>query len=512
VADNSVVIQMSAADADLVAAWQRARQGPAALEKELERVGKTGKRAGKDVQGGMSAAQGGIGAVVKSVGGMIAGLASATTVARLFRQELDAIRQRNEAALGQSVSLATAQAKAHDAARGAGLSAADLETAASGTSLLQADFYSAATSGLKAAGKGRGRLALDTIKAGESLTTFLPQQERDELIGAAVDLQKQAPGIGNAEAIAQVLSVSRRSESSAGEVAKSFGPMIGRASKLAQGATPGDLAAIALAVEATQDSGFGAASDTVEKLLTELSKQKVTGTLDQQLARAGKDHGLQNRLLARFRDPGQRLAVQELLSGGQAAQEFTRLRGEVGGAPADVLRREEAAARQSAALMPAANIERGTEVEKQKLNRDTHRTLAGVRSKIINDLVHFGASPNVAAAESLWNDATHDAITPADAVRSIEQRVERQRTYAGGRKTGIGFLSQTGLNLATGRGFDPTRAATRDELVSAEALGRLEKLLEQQLAIMEREEGKPVDVRLPADTRPQRPAAAALNQ
>src|SRR3990167_1702665 len=102
---EDVVITMTAQDADLVAAWQRARQGPQQFGEAVEQAGRKGKKAGQDTKQGMDEASRGI---LQFAGGMV-GISSAWGIAEkaasLYKSALDAIIQRQKEALGQSVGL-----------------------------------------------------------------------------------------------------------------------------------------------------------------------------------------------------------------------------------------------------------------------------------------------------------------------------------------------------------------------------------------------------------------------
>src|SRR5688500_13650463 len=98
--DQSVVIQLGAQDAEMVAAWQRARQGPQAMERELEKVAKAGKKAGQETKDAFEDLQSSFGGVAAGLTGVNSLLEIGGKVTNIFRKEVEALIQRQQEALG----------------------------------------------------------------------------------------------------------------------------------------------------------------------------------------------------------------------------------------------------------------------------------------------------------------------------------------------------------------------------------------------------------------------------
>lgn len=97
-AREEVNVRMTAEDAALVAAWQRARQGPSKMGEELKRVGQKGKQAGNELKDAF------VGAALKFVG-VQAAISAATGALRDFMQAAREERgQQREAVLGRDLS------------------------------------------------------------------------------------------------------------------------------------------------------------------------------------------------------------------------------------------------------------------------------------------------------------------------------------------------------------------------------------------------------------------------
>jgi hypothetical protein len=124
----------------------------------------------------------------------------------------------------------------------------------------------------------------------------------------------------------------------------------------------------------------------------------------------------------------------------------------------------------------------------------------GFRRKVLDSLKEFGGSKTLSDLESSISTAFDSEGTPLDILRKVEGRVQAKREELAGPKVNWrSALARDTANPASALyGPSGTREATLSEKDAAEALGRLERLLEKQIELMR----KPTPVEITADKRP----------
>jgi hypothetical protein len=191
-ADNEVIVTMSAQDASMVAAWQRQRQLVKDTEKAYGGLGKTGQSAGQQIAGAfktefLSAFTGRLAAtrtLMQSIG----------YAAQLFRQEWDEILQRQQKA-------ASAQADVNAAFRRAAMQAGDVspdslfrQVVGGARGVDPKELFLTFEAATSAAGDMSKQKVLDSVLATAKLRPDLDLQSRSALTTGALQLQKEFGG------------------------------------------------------------------------------------------------------------------------------------------------------------------------------------------------------------------------------------------------------------------------------------------------------------------------------
>ncbi len=208
---GDVVIQMSAQDAEMVAAWQRMRQGPQAAEAELQKLARTGKRAGEEIEDAFETAGKSLGSAVMQAVGFGSAMQAAATVARLVRAEYDAILQRQQ-------QIASSQIAVNDAWRGAAMQLSGIETSVTPDVLYEqitrgargvdpASLFRTFQNAMPAAGTLKPEDVLAMTLESTRLAPQWKEQERVAMVSGALQVQ-QAFGVTPQEAFAGAVQLS----------------------------------------------------------------------------------------------------------------------------------------------------------------------------------------------------------------------------------------------------------------------------------------------------------------
>ncbi len=107
-AANDVEIRLKAADAEVVQAWIRCRQGIEATGQELDKVGKKGAKAGKDIAASMQGVVGDLGQATLAMVGIGSAVQALGTFVELMRKEFENLKARQSEAAGFQVSRSVA--------------------------------------------------------------------------------------------------------------------------------------------------------------------------------------------------------------------------------------------------------------------------------------------------------------------------------------------------------------------------------------------------------------------
>jgi hypothetical protein len=128
---------------------------------------------------------------------------------------------------------------------------------------------------------------------------------------------------------------------------------------------------------------------------------------------------------------------------------------------------------------------------------------------VLDSLKEFGGSATLSGLESSVTTAFDTEGSPLDILRRVEGRVQSKREGLEGRKINTPELFSQGFINPAYQLQNPTgmREATLGEKASAESLGKLEKLLERQIQLMEQQAKQPQPVEITGDKRPTAPAA-----
>lgn len=489
---------MSAQDAELVAAWQRARKGPQGMAEELDRVRKKGKDAGQEVEDAFKKAVEPITKLGTAMGIYELALKGASTFHQIILKELEAIKQRRQEAFGYQVDAGKAQRKMFDAlGPGADLSPAQLqEIVGKRTAIPGGEYMAVVGAALKERGNISAVEAEATANAVAEQNPHLGPEELSELARGAITLRQGNASLTAQQAAAQLSAATRASDSGSAEVAKVLPAAIGRMQKLLPGTSQGDLAAFVSRLEETQNEGIGSAAALAEKILVAMDKSDAKGTLNERLQKAARNPKILDAMKG-----SKYTALKDLLESGDVIAG-------AGGTPEEVLQRELAFQRdiagQPGQVVPQLN--RILEVGKADVRSNPERGIAGFRNKLINELVEFGGMKSFADAESFVDNASGDSSTPEAMVRGIQRRVanERQARLNPIRALPVGPASTS----------DIYRESTKDEQASAASLQKIEELMARMLLVLKDQSGKPLEVNvknLPADTRPRPSGSAALN-
>jgi hypothetical protein len=222
--DTSVVVQLSAQDAELVAAWQRARKSVTDFETAIGRVGKTGQRAGKEVKDSFDP----IADSTRQVSGIIFGISTATgaavAAARLLRAEWDAILQRKKEAQGLQVDVNSAFRRAAMVATEIPSDQLFQRVVSGANGVKPEELFLSIEAGISASGNIPNESVLRTALASAKLAPYFDQESRSAAITGSLTLQK-AFGVKPEEALAGVMQsfVAARTETP-GEFSRTLAP------------------------------------------------------------------------------------------------------------------------------------------------------------------------------------------------------------------------------------------------------------------------------------------------
>lgn len=205
--NGNVTIVMKAADAELLRAWQRAREGPAQYEQELRRVKGQGGQLQQSSEGMFRSIGAGFARAAASTLGFAGGLRLAHQAVGLLRKEYDELLKRQGAAENFQTGVAGAQ-RAALRNLGTDLSAKELQSTvgqiAGETGADQATLYNAAAGVLSARGKFSSQEALGQLAAVTRLDPTMAPQDLQSLAGGTLDIRKAFGGTAE-QAIGGVL-------------------------------------------------------------------------------------------------------------------------------------------------------------------------------------------------------------------------------------------------------------------------------------------------------------------
>lgn len=270
---------MTAQDAEMVAAWQRARKNVGDFEGAVTKAGKAGKKAGDDTKGSFEGAAKGMGDLATSFLGVSSGIDVALKVATLFKMELDAIAQRQKDIAQAQTGIGPALRKASERLPAGGMSADDLLA-----SLVQggngADPSALLNAFTAAASEGSPESARDTVLAIAKLRPDLASDQGtiNKLAASAMQVQGQT-GATVQQSVGGLLQGASVSNT------ENLGQFLDTSVKTAlglqrQAGGKGDFRELLALAE-----GFGEAMESPDKAATALPKlfakmQKETGQLD----------------------------------------------------------------------------------------------------------------------------------------------------------------------------------------------------------------------------------------
>ena len=373
--DTSVVVQMSAQDAELVAAWQRARQGPAGMGQELDKVKRKGKEAGEQTAKSFEL----IGHVAKEVTGsfasMITPIGAIASFSKFIKADWDAIHQRMEEAAGTQADLAASQKKMFEAlGPKADISRGELSQLVQSKSVIPiAEQNNAITAALKKA-KSAGfseRTAVETGMEAGKLGKSASDEERQALARGAVELQISDKKLSPAQAVAQMKRFTRMSESTGLQVNESLTKGIQHVQENAPGTSAGDAAGFILGIQKQANLGeVGDAASIAEKIVVGMKDAKVSGNLGEMLNKLGKNKKAQEAVTKRTRRNVEAFAtIQGLFKpGSETNQAIAKAQSDLGGSPDDVLTQElqlnKDIAKEPGQLAPAIRKQRQRSKEK----------------------------------------------------------------------------------------------------------------------------------------------------
>jgi hypothetical protein len=218
-ADTNVVVQMSAQDADLVAAWQRARQGPAGMAQELDKVKKKGKEAGDSIQGSFTN-------TAKSLIGVGSAAGLVLKTSQLIQAEWIAIKQRMDEAANRQIDVNQSFRRA--AAVSTDISPDKLyEQVVSGANGVDPrELFLAIEAGISASGNIPQQSVVNTTMASAKIAPYFDQESRTAAVTGALTWQK-AFKVKPEEALAGIMQsfVAARTEQPA-EFAANLAPAV----------------------------------------------------------------------------------------------------------------------------------------------------------------------------------------------------------------------------------------------------------------------------------------------
>jgi hypothetical protein len=270
---EKVQIELTLEQAQAVRGWLENNRAIVQNEASLKALEDASKQASDTSKRGFDAANGMLANFGRTALATVTSVLSIRTAMQLLGKEIEANNRKNAAALDQQLDLATHQRRAFDAlAPNSDLTPQALTSLVeSQTQIPLAQQYPAIVAALKEAGSGFSqRQAAETALFAGGLAPHLQGQELADLAAGAVDLQKQRPGLGKEQSVAQLLRLSRYSESSVAELSKELVPALGRGQSFG-GAKAGTLEGFYLALQDKMDVGVGEAVATGEKFLRDLS-------------------------------------------------------------------------------------------------------------------------------------------------------------------------------------------------------------------------------------------------
>ena len=190
---GNVTVVMTAADAELVRAWQRAREGPQQLQQELQKVAGKSRQVRGDSSAMFSTIIGGFTAAAISSRGFTTAMGLAHRAVSALRQEYDEFLNRQRAAAGFQGGVASAQRKALRNL-GADLSPQEMVEGANrihretGADLTMV--YEAINNTLSARGDFSSAEAIKQVEAVVKIDPSMAIEDMQALAGAALDLRK----------------------------------------------------------------------------------------------------------------------------------------------------------------------------------------------------------------------------------------------------------------------------------------------------------------------------------
>lgn len=310
---NEVKVVMSAEDARLVAAWREARRGPQQFGDELDRVAQRGRRAGKATKDAFAEA----GSVALGVAQGITGIGSAVsgilTLAKLLRDEWDAMIAREKSAMDRQVDVGAAHKRAFAAARMGGAEFTPdqmyerIVRGAHGRD--PTGMFLTAESAFNVAGDIAPEKVMETITAAAKMRPDLGEEEFKQTVLGSLQLQKEF-GVSPEKAVAGALqSSTAAAPESMAEYAKYMLPGIVQMRAFGTGKESfEDLAAIAIGtgMRAGDTTGRRTMTNLINVLKQVREEALVEGLIDEEtelpemLERVRGSEAIQSKLLGVF--------------------------------------------------------------------------------------------------------------------------------------------------------------------------------------------------------------------
>jgi hypothetical protein len=216
-ADTSVVVQLSAQDAELVAAWQRARRGPAGMTEELEKVKKRGQEAGQSIETSF-----------KNIAGAVVGVTTVTgallKISQLIGAEWRAILDRMKEAANRQVDVNQSFRRAAAVATDIPVNDVYERVIRGANGVDPKELFLSLEAGISAAGNLSQESVLKTVLATAKVAPYFDQESRTAAVTGSLMLQKGF-GATPEQALAGVMQsfVAARTETPA-EFAKTLAP------------------------------------------------------------------------------------------------------------------------------------------------------------------------------------------------------------------------------------------------------------------------------------------------
>lgn len=541
-AKNDVIVRMTAEDASVVAAWQRAKQGPEKMTQELDKVGKAGGRAGKATQ----SAFGQLGGQLLQMGVAITGIGSAAAGAMklvdILKTELERVRAMRGEFADQQMDTGKAFMQMANALEQKGikvdLAAARKQIQGNTYGVNESELYRVSEKALSSAGDVPQEKVLETVSESARLFPYMNEQDRTALVVASNNIQKTF-GTKPSEAMAQVVqSAAAAPGAELADFATYYG---GGVSKLAAVGSGKDSYQDLMAIM----SGIGHRSQDMTGRTTATNTQNALMQLKEEGVKAGlfgkdesvvnmlgaiqgndpKAHALRTKLLGVFSDaPTQlleaqksgnadlaseaktKIALQELLSGGdnQTKKEIRAARGKLGTfqeAEASSNRlREQLAGDPGQAAYEAA-------LQRNKMEQEL-RSAPGPAAAAghVRDFQSLMGATGETATRAKMGGMVRDLTAAEDpvgateqSIRDIEMRQEelrnpRQRTKVGQITRdlgayGFGFAPQyldKSADVAPVPGFRRTQSADDQKMI--ETLEETKNAMKAQVEIMKKVE------------------------